>query len=1100
MNKKLQAFCLALLLTTASSAFAQSITEKPITGVPYYSDPAISPDGSEIAFSSGGDIWTVPATGGEAHLLISDPAYDSRPVYSPDGKYLAFNSTRTGNGDIYIFNLKTNELKRLTYDDGNENLSAWSPDGKYIYYSTTSHDISGMNDVYRVKAAGGTPMPVSANRYMNEFFAMPSPDGKTIAITARGIAAQQWWRKGSSHLDQSEIWLMKDGQSADYERITAGGAKEIWPMWSKDGASIYYVSDRSGAQNLWVKTIKGTPKQLTDFSNGRVLWPTMAFNGKTIVFERDFKIWKYDLSSGKASEVNITRRGITAGPAIEHQRLTNQFRGLAVSPDGKKAAFLAHGDVFVTATRGGGDAFRVTHSAGTESQLLWLSNSNTLLYVSNREDIAHIYQYNFITSKETRLTNGTEDDGSPLLSPNGKLLAFIRNGKELRVLDLDTHQEKLLAKGYLTRPPFTSAGDISWSPDGNWLAYGDHGTKNFYNINVVPVAGGEPKTISYLANTNGGDVCWSPGGKYILFTTGQRFETTKIARIDLVPQRPRFREDQFQQMFTEQNTSPSSPVSLETSKPSAEKKPDAVDTLAKTGGRMGRGRNMEVKIMTEGIRQRLNLLPLDVSVNTIKISKDGNTLLVSASTGRQSNLYTYSLNELSTEPAVLRPLTASAGAGNGRSRTATATRGFGGKGDAQFSADGREVYYIEQGQIESITLDGNTVRPVATTAELDIDFNKEKLEIFEQAWEALNRGFYDDHFHGANWKEVRTKYQPLAAGASTPEELRRILSLMIGELNSSHSGISGPGPMQIAVGRLGMVFDRSAYESSGRYKIAEIVPLGAADIAGNIHVGDYLTAIDDHSLVAADNIDQLLENKISHRVILTVGSASGANHKVSVRPVTQAIEKGLIYRAWVEQQREYVNKISNGRLGYVHIFDMSDVSLNQLYLDLDAQNQSKEGVVIDVRNNNGGYENANSLDVFTRKPYLTMADRGLFPAPARAKLGQRALELPTILVTNQHSLSDAEDFSEGYRTMGLGKIVGEPTGGWIIYTSEASLIDGSSVRMPFSRITDHEGKDMEMHPRPVDIAVSRQLGEGNDKDSQLDVAVKELLKQVGTKK
>jgi C-terminal processing protease CtpA/Prc len=179
---------------------------------------------------------------------------------------------------------------------------------------------------------------------------------------------------------------------------------------------------------------------------------------------------------------------------------------------------------------------------------------------------------------------------------------------------------------------------------------------------------------------------------------------------------------------------------------------------------------------------------------------------------------------------------------------------------------------------------------------------------------------------------------------------------------------------------------------------------------------------------------------------------------------------------------------------------MSDVSLNQLYLDLDAQNQSKEGVVIDVRNNNGGYENANSLDVFTRKPYLTMADRGLFPAPARAKLGQRALELPTILVTNQHSLSDAEDFSEGYRTMGLGKIVGEPTGGWIIYTSEASLIDGSSVRMPFSRITDHEGKDMEMHPRPVDIAVSRQLGEGNDKDSQLDVAVKELLKQVGTKK
>lgn len=275
MPKKLHAVCLAFLLAAAPAAFAQS-AGKTIAGVSYYSDPAISPDGSEIAFTSGGDIWTVSASGGEAHLLISDPAYDSRAIYSPDGNYLAFNSTRTGNGDIYIFNLKTNELKRLTFDDGNESLSAWSPDGKYVYYASTSREISGMNDIYRVKAAGGTPMPVSTNRYMNEFFAMPSPDGKTLALTARGIAAQQWWRNGSSHLDQSEIWLMKEGSTPEYEKFTSGGAKELWPMWSKDGASVYYVSDRSGTQNLWVKTVSGTPKQLTDFTKGRMLWPTIS--------------------------------------------------------------------------------------------------------------------------------------------------------------------------------------------------------------------------------------------------------------------------------------------------------------------------------------------------------------------------------------------------------------------------------------------------------------------------------------------------------------------------------------------------------------------------------------------------------------------------------------------------------------------------------------------------------------------------------------------------------------------------------------------------------------------------------------------------------
>ncbi|MGI4020707.1 MAG: S41 family peptidase [Janthinobacterium lividum] len=1089
MHKKLQAVCLGFLLATAPAAFAQQDAEKPIPGMPYYSDPAISPDGSEIAFTSGGDIWTVAAAGGEAHILISDPAYDSRPVYSPDGKYLAFNSTRTGNGDVYIFNLKTNELKRLTFDDGNENLSAWSADNKYVYYASTSHDISGMNDIYRVKAVGGTPMPVSENRYMNEFFAMPSPDGKTLALTARGIAAQQWWRNGSSHLDQSEIWLMKDGKTATYEKITAGGAKELWPMWSRDGQSIYYISDRSGTQNLWVKTAKGTPKQLTSFTNGRVLWPTMANNGKTLVFERDFKIWKYELASGKASAINIVRRGAPASLGTEHQRLTSQFRSLVLSPDGKKVAFIAHGDVFVAAAKEGGDALRVTQNSGNESQVQWAPNSNSLVYVSDRNEAANLYQYNFITAKEARLTNGGEDDGAPIFSPNGKLISFIRNGKELRVLDLVSRQEKVIAKGYLGRPPFASTGSVCWSPDGKWLAYAAYGAKTFRNINVVSAAGGESKPISFLANTFGGSVNWSPDGKYILFSSTQRTEMSNIARIDLVPQRPKFREDVFQQMFVDQTTAPSSPVNPVAPRPEIDKKLSLPDSTKKTGIKTASAKMPanapEIKIVTEGIRQRLNLLPVGVDVSDQEISKDGKQLLITATVAGQTNLYTYPLDDLSSERAVLKQLTSTPGT----------------KSEAQFSADGREVFYLEQGRIQSVSVDTKLVKPLAVTAEMDIDFNKEKMEVFEQAWESQNKGFYDDHFHGTDWNQVRRVYKPLAAGASTPEELRRILSLMVGELNASHSGVSGSAPGQFTVGRLGLHFDRAVYESNGRFKITEIIPLSAADLVENIHVGDYLTAVDDRPLTSEDNLDQLLENKTNRRVALTIANASGANpQKITVRPTNQATEKGLLYRAWVQQQRDYISKISNNRLGYIHIMDMSEQALNQLYLDLDAENQSKEGVVVDVRNNNGGFVNAYALDVLSRKPYLTMTGRGMPTAPARTQLGQRTLELPTILVTNQHSLSDAEDFTEGYRTMKLGKVVGEPTGGWIIFTSSATLIDGSSIRLPFSKIEDHEGKDMELHPRPVDIPVSRALGEGNAKDSQLDVAAKELLLEVGNKK
>ncbi|RYF99360.1 MAG: peptidase S41, partial [Chitinophagaceae bacterium] len=315
--------------------------------------------------------------------------------------------------------------------------------------------------------------------------------------------------------------------------------------------------------------------------------------------------------------------------------------------------------------------------------------------------------------------------------------------------------------------------------------------------------------------------------------------------------------------------------------------------------------------------------------------------------------------------------------------------------------------------------------------------------------------------------------------------------------------VSGPptGGGGFATAKLGLMFDTKEYDDHGRFKISEVVFLGPAALPGSINVGDYLLAIDEHKLSADDNIDQLLQNKIGKKVVLTISSASnGASpKKVSVSAVSLATERGLLYKQWVMQQRKYVDKISNGRLGYVHMADMTEPSLYQLYFDIDADNHAREGVVIDIRNNNGGFVNPYAIDVFARKNYLTMTGRGMPSAPGRTQLGQRSLDAPTILVTNQHSLSDAEDFTEGYRTLKLGKVVGEPTSGWIVFTSSYQLIDGSAIRMPFSKITDHEGKNMELVPRKVDVQVSRMPGEGTEKDSQLDVAVKELLNQIGKK-
>ena len=670
-----------------------------------------------------------------------------------------------------------------------------------------------------------------------------------------------------------------------------------------------------------------------------------------------------------------------------------------------------------------------------------------------------MFLYDFSTNVETELTKAAVPDAACRFSPDGKQLLFVRNQKEIRVLDLDSKQERLLASGHVRG----SSRVLAWSPDGRWVAYLGLSGPSFRNAYVVPAAGGESRVVSAVANGNANTLSWSPDGTYLIFNTSQRTEPGQVVRVDLLPRTPRFREDRFRDLFKEE------PRPSRGAEPRAEPAPAT-----------------PVDVVFDDIRKRLSTIATGVDVNAQSISPDGKWLLLTASAEGQTNLYVYSLDEMATEPAVARQLTSTSGA----------------KADAQFSPDSKEVYFLEQGRMSVVPIETRTVRSIPTTAALTVDFSEEKMEVFQEAWAALRDGFYDDKFHGVDWAAVQRQYAPRVAGARTPAELRRILNLMVGELNSSHMGVGAPqgpggGP---TVGKLGLRFDAAEYESGGRFKIAEVVPLGPAAVSRAIRAGEYLVAVDGVRLGSSTNLDQVLNHTANRRVVIDVSaSADGTGARpITIRPITQGAEKNLLYRQWVEQNRAYVDRASGGRLGYVHMADMSDTALTQLYTDLDADNRAKDGVVVDVRNNNGGFVNVYAIDVLARRGYLQMTPRGLPTAPARTMLGQRSLERPTILLTNQHSLSDAEDFTEGYRTLKLGKVVGEPTSGWIIYTGSATLIDGTTVRMPGTRISDLGGTTMELVPRPVDIPVTRPVGESLlGRDSQLDVAVKELLQQLG---
>jgi len=1106
-RNSLSLFLLALAFSAASLAQSSK---------PSLATPAISPDGKEIAFASGGDIWTVAADGGEARLLISNPAEESRPLYSPDGTKLAFMSTRTGDGDIYILTFATGALERLTFSDSPSNLDSWSRDGQWIYFTSNATDVAGQGDILRVRATGGTPLEVSRERYLNEFESAPSPDGKQIALVAKGISSSQWWRNGHAHIDETELWLKPIASpsptDAGYRRLLPADAKHAWPMWSADGKTLFYMSDKSGAENIWsADATTGAEHQVTHFTSGRCLWPTISNDGKTIVFERHFAIWKLDTHSGKASEVAISLRGAPSAESVTHTPLTH-WRDLAISPDGNKLAVVDQGDVFATGTRTGGEAQRLTRTDSAESDPQWSPDSTKVVYRSERDGGSSLYLYDFTTQSERALTHGADIDAGQTWSPDDKSVAFIRNRKELHVLTLDGLKDHVIAHGELDN------NTIAWSPDSHWVVYVPSGPDGFSNLFAVPAAGGgEARPLTFLANGETATrIAWSPDGKYILFDTAQRSETPQIARVDLVSHVPAFREDQFTELFRKQSIPGAPDIPSEPGQPSTEtspstrpaqdqqpaqptpetepQKPSTSETNERTTHRAPK-KIEPTRIVFEGIRNRLTLLPINLELRLPVISPDGKTLAFVANVADQVNIYTYSLDELSREPAIPRQLTSTPGS----------------KSDIAWSPDSRTIYYLEgpsgmgnganaggeaPSSIHAVPLDTRMARAINVTASVEVDFDHQKQVVFDEAWGTLDHRFFRGDFNHHDWKALRDEWEPYIAGARTGPELRRNINLLIGELNSSHSGINKPTPSSVRTGRLGLRFERAPFEDKGELVVREVVPLGPASIEGTIHPGDRLLAVDGAPIAQQTNLDSLLEDKVGKRVVLNIETA-GKKRDAIVRPVTLQVEAGLLYNAWVEQRRAYVDRVSGGKLGYVHIAAMGDHDLSQLYVDLDVQNETKQGVVVDVRNNNGGYVNGRVIDVFARRNYLLMTPRDGTTVPSRQALGQRALGVPTVLVVNESTLSDGEDFTEGYRTLKLGKVVGTPTAGWIIFTGAQRLIDGSSVRVPGDRIRDMQGDDMEMHPRTVDVEVLRPLGETESgEDSQLKKAVDTLLDQL----
>ena len=575
MKKLLIAAFLVTFVASAAPSFKPTVAHaqaQPVRAavapLPSFVEPGISPDGSTIAFVSGGDIWEVPARGGDARLLVSHPATESRPLFSPDGKRLAFTSTRTGGGDVYVLTLATGELTRLTFDDANELVSGWSA-GRQVR-STSSRRATRSRACSTSIASAPTAArrcrwpPIATRPSISRRRRRPAT---SLAITARANAGSQWWRKGHSHLDESEIWIVEDGSS---DRLRAGHERRrqrrVADVERATARRCYFMSDRSGAQNIWSTSARRRrrPNRSPTFTDGRVLWPSISKDGKTIAFERDFGIWTVGhagrtAARGRRSRCAARRRQPRSSIAPSAIR----FRSWRCRPTAKKIAFTVHGEIFSASAKDGGDA-DARHQRPPAKRPSWhgrrtAGGSRTCRIATARN---HLFLYDFATGGETQLTSGRGRDDMPRFSPDGKWIAFERDSRELRVIDPATKaRERSSPPASSTRRRSSTRATSHGRPTRGSSPIVSAGAKTFANVQRrrrrigrgTAFKAGEGRAVSFLANTNAGSLSWSPDGTLpdVRHRRSAPSPATSI-RIDLLPRTPKFREDQFRDLFREE--------------------------------------------------------------------------------------------------------------------------------------------------------------------------------------------------------------------------------------------------------------------------------------------------------------------------------------------------------------------------------------------------------------------------------------------------------------------------------------------------------------------------------------------------------------------
>ena len=1022
--------------------------------------PSLSADGSRLAFSWRGDIWVVDAGGGQARRLTVHEAYDAHPRWSPDGREIAFNSNRHGNHDLFVVEAEGGSPERLTFHSDDDLLFDWSPDGESLYFGSRRESRESL--VYRVARAGGRPLRVIRDLAWG---ASISPDGQWIAYL-RGYT--NWWRRGYRGPASRDVWIRHLSGGPSFHLVAWQGDDDH-PHWSADGRAILFQSERAdGVKNLWRQDLSfsegridpdGSPRQLTHLNGDGMQWLSLSRDGRLAVFESEGRLWTVPAAGGNPTALSIDCPGDVKANPVVHRRLSGGATEFAFSPGEKQLAFVTEGEIYCGLVKDDElqDPVRLTATDAREQDLAWL-DENTLLYVSDRHGNDDIFLLRSSDEDEPRLGRSryrdevrlTEDPDSelrPQVSPDGETVIYRKGTGFLWAMAADGSDQRLM----VDEPQILHS---DWSPDGRYLAYSttNHGSAEDIFI-VDRQEGAAPVNVSNHPNDDFHPL-WTEDGKRLswasrtddgyynikyLWLTREEADKTRS-------EREREEADEEKDDEAEAEEDPGVEVNIDW-----EDVPDRIRTVATV-----RGFYWDYAQSPDGKHYALRSDMLAGEMDIWTVDWDGDNLR-------------------------------------------RVTGGGANPDHLIWSEDSESVRYLGGGGIKSVANEADaSTKSYGFSVPITVDARARRLQKFGEAWRLLNDGFYDENFHGRDWAALRDKYAPLAAEAVMFEDFKDVLRRLIGELNASHLG-TWAGPRDTdgndETGLLGFTPD-DAHDGPG-LRVERVLTRGPLDREGRrLKPGDLILAIDGHEIAPGQNHYPLLNHKAGEEVDLLVES-DGERRRLTVEPRGSVWWQG--YRQWMDENRSMVDALSDGRLGYLHMSAMGGGNWDAFVADIFAHARDKEGLILDVRYNNGGSIHDQVLTFLSRKPYGYTKSRGKREGNFDAR---ERWDRPIVLLTNERSYSDGEIFPWGFKALGLGRVVGMPTFGAVIGTNNLPLIDGTVFRVPGSgwwrRNPDGSvGANLENIPVQPDILVPDVPEEALDgRDAQIEAGVAECLRMI----